>query len=87
MKCRFHDLRHTAVARLLEAGIPYRVVASIMGWSAAKAIRMAKRYGHIEYQALRAAADLLGEVKFPVGPLKKSPKSAEGGKCRGGVTL
>jgi integrase len=77
LKCRFHDLRHTAVTRLLEAGIPYPVVASIMGWSAATAIRMAKRYGHIGNQALRAAADVLGEVKIPVGSLKKSPKPAE----------
>jgi len=60
--CRFHDLRHTAVTRLLEAGIPYPVVASIMGWSAATAIRMAKRYGRIGNQALRAAADVLGET-------------------------
>src|SRR5258705_5675315 len=35
LKCRFHDLRHSAVTRLLEAGIPYPVVASMMGWSAA----------------------------------------------------
>jgi len=80
--CRFHDLRHTAVTRLLEAGIPYPVVASIMGWSAATAIRMAKRYGHIGNQALRAAADVLGETKlgavtFPPPSLKKSPKSEE----------
>ena len=44
LKCRFHDLRHTAITRLLEAGIPYPVVASMMGWSAATAIRMAKRW-------------------------------------------
>ena len=82
LRCRFHDLRHTAVTRLLEAGIPYPVVASIMGWSAATAIRMAKRYGHIGNQALRAAADVLGETKlgavtFPPPSLKKSPKSEE----------
>jgi integrase len=82
LPCRFHDLRHTAVTRLLEAGIPYPVVASIMGWSAATAIRMAKRYGHIGNQALRAAADVLGEtklgaVKFAPPSLKKSPKSGE----------
>jgi integrase len=60
LKCRFHDLRHTAVTRLLEAGVPYPIVASIMGWSAATAIRMAKRYGHIGSRALREAADVLG---------------------------
>jgi integrase len=77
LKCRFHDLRHTAVTRLLEAGIPYPVVASMMGWSAATAIRMAKRYGHIGSTALRAAADVLGGVETSAGSLKKSPKSQE----------
>ncbi len=77
LNCRFHDLRHTAVTRLLEAGIPYPVVASMMGWSAATAIRMAKRYGHIGSQALREAADVLGRFEIPAGSLKKSPKSAE----------
>ena len=55
----------------------YPVVGSIMGWSAATAIRMAKRYGHIGNQALRAAVDVLGDVKAPAGFLKKSPKSPE----------
>ena len=79
LNCRFHDLRHTAVTRLLEAGIPYPVVASMMGWSAATAIRMAKakRYGHIGSQALREAADVLGRFKIPAGSLKRSAKSAE----------
>jgi integrase len=71
LKCRFHDLRHTAVTRLLEAGIPYSVVASMMGWSAATAIRKAKR------QALRDAADVLGRTKILVGSLNKSPTSPE----------
>jgi integrase len=77
LKCRFHDLRHTAVTRLLEAGIPYPVVASMMGWSAATAIRMAKRYGHIGSKALRDAAEVLGAVRIPDESLKKSPKSPE----------
>ena len=77
LKCRFHDLRHSAVTRLLEGGIPYPVVASMMGWSAATAIRMAKRYGHIGSNALRDAADVLGGLGIPAGSLKKSPKSTE----------
>jgi len=77
LKCRFHDLRHSAVTRLLEAGIPYPVVACMMGWSAATAIRMAKRYGHIGNQALREAADVLGGAKISAESLKKSPKSPE----------
>jgi hypothetical protein len=74
-KCRFHDLRHSAVTRLLEAGIPYPVVANIMGWSAATAIRMAKRYGQIGQKALRDAMDVLGRREIEAGSLKKSPKS------------
>jgi hypothetical protein len=62
----------------LEAGIPYPVVASVMGWSAATAIRMAKRY-HIGNQALRDATDVLERLQIPPGSLKKSPKSAEVG--------
>jgi integrase len=77
LKCRFHDLRHSAVTRLLEAGIPYPVVASIMGWSAATAIRMAKRYGHIGQKALRDAMDVLCRGEIDAGSLKKSPKSQE----------
>jgi hypothetical protein len=48
-----------------------------MGWSAATAIRMAKRYGHIGNLALRAAVDVLGAVEIPARPLKKSPKWVE----------
>ena len=29
--CRFHDLRHTTVTRLLERGVAFAVVATIMG--------------------------------------------------------
>jgi integrase len=44
--CRWHDMRHTTVTRFLERGVPFAVVATIMGWSPASAVRMAKRYGH-----------------------------------------
>jgi integrase len=77
LKCRFHDLRHSAVTRLLEAGIPYPVVASVMGWSAATAIRMSKRYGHIGQKALRDAMDVLCSGEIGAGSLKKSPKLQE----------
>jgi integrase len=62
VKCRFHDLRHTGCTRMLEAGIPFSVVASIMGWSASTSVRMAKRYGHIGQTAQRKAVDALCEA-------------------------
>ena len=46
LKCRFHDLRHTGCTRMLEAGVPFSVIATVMGWSAATTVRMSKRYGH-----------------------------------------
>jgi integrase len=55
VQCRFHDLRHTTVTRLLERGVAFAVVASIMGWSPATSVRMAKRYGHIGPSAQREA--------------------------------
>jgi integrase len=51
VSCRFHDLRHTGCTRMLEGGVPFPVVAEVMGWSASTAIRMAERYGHIGQRA------------------------------------
>jgi integrase len=53
--CRFHDLRHTTVTRLLERGVAFAVVATVLGWSPATSVRMAKRYGHIGPSAQREA--------------------------------
>ena len=55
VNCRFHDLRHTACTRMLEAGVPFSVVATIMGWSPSTAVRMSRRYGHIGQAAQREA--------------------------------
>lgn len=66
VQCRFHDLRHTACTRMLEAGIPFPVVASIMGWSASTTVRMAKRYGHIGQEAQKQAVAVLGGAGFTV---------------------
>jgi integrase len=55
VRCRFHDLRHTACTRLLERGAPLPVVAVILGWSAGTTAKMAKRYGHIGTDTQRVA--------------------------------
>jgi integrase len=55
--CRFHDLRHTAVSRMLNAGIPIAKVAKIAGWSPATMVRMAARYGHFSLNDLREAVE------------------------------
>ena len=59
VKARWHDLRHTAVTRLLENGQTLPMVASIMGWSPSTTVRMAQRYGHISTDARRAAMETM----------------------------
>jgi len=76
LQCRFHDLRHTACTRLLEGGVPYPVVASIMGWSASTAIRMTKRYGHIGQRAMCEAMKVLEIPETISGSPKNPPKSS-----------
>ena len=63
---RFHDLRHTVVTRLLEAGEPDHVVESITGHLSR---RMLEHYSHIRLKAKKAAPQssyfaLLSEVPF-----------------------
>lgn len=57
---RFHDLRHTVVTRLLEAGEPDHVVESITGHLSR---RMLEHYSHIRLAAKRAALDRLKRQK------------------------
>jgi integrase len=55
---RFHDLRHTVVTRLLEAGEPDHVVESVTGHLSR---RMLEHYSHIRLHAKKAALDRLHE--------------------------
>ena len=66
VSCRFHDLRHTGCTRMLEAGVPFSVVATIMGWSPSTTVRMARRYGHIGQAAQRQAVNALSEASSRV---------------------
>ena len=55
MDVRFHDLRHTAVSRMIAARIPLPIIAKITGWTHSTIAEMAKRYGHFEMEELRKA--------------------------------
>ena len=57
--CRFHDLRHSAVSRMLNAGVPIAKIAKIVGWSPATMVRMAARYGHFSLDDLRGAVETI----------------------------
>jgi integrase len=52
----FHTLRHTAVSRMVAAGIPDRVIMRIVGHSTAN---MVARYAHLAPQDLKGATDSL----------------------------
>ena len=49
---RFHDLRHTAATRLVEANIPLHAVAELLGHSS---IRMTERYSHPQESVIRGS--------------------------------
>jgi len=52
---RFHDFRHTAATRLVEAGIPLHVVAKLLGHST---VKITERYSHPE-ESVRRGTDIL----------------------------
>jgi integrase len=54
---RFHDLRHTAVSRMVAARVPLPIIAKIVGWSAGTMAKMAERYGHFGVEDLRSAVE------------------------------
>lgn len=51
---RFHDLRHTAVSNMLNAGVTAEIVANLVGHSSSKITE--EVYGHLWSEAGRAAA-------------------------------
>jgi integrase len=54
--CRLHDLRHTFISALGEAGVPESTIKAIAGWMSAK---MLERYSHTRNQAKRDAVNKL----------------------------
>ena len=67
LKLRLHDLRHTAVSRMVSAGIPLTVIARIVGWSASTTAAMAVRYAHANEEELRSAVETIsaGSPRIP----------------------
>jgi len=53
---RFHDLRHTAATRLVDAGIPLHAIAKLLGHST---VRVTERYSHPE-ESVKEAVEILG---------------------------
>jgi integrase len=79
VRCRLHDLRHTACTRMLEAGVPLTVVGAILGWSGSTMVLMAKRYGHIGPQAKHDAVAVLDR---PQAEQPREPAATESPRQR-----
>jgi integrase len=82
---RFHDLRHSAVSRMIAAGVPLPIVAKIVGWSAGTMAKMAARYGHFGMDELRSAVEAisLAPPEIGTGSPQFSPQSdADSGSGR-----
>jgi len=57
LRVRTHDLRHTAISRMIDAGVPLPKVAKIVGWAPSTMVKMAARYGHFTTDDLRDAME------------------------------
>lgn len=57
LPCRFHDLRHTAIPRWRNRGVPLEKIAKIVGWSTSQMVRVAAIYGHYTLDDLREAVE------------------------------
>lgn len=56
----FHALRHTGATRMVEAGVPLRIVQAIGGW---KSMRQLERYAHPSDEAIRTAVETVGRKR------------------------
>ena len=77
-RLRFHDLRHSAVSRMIAARIPIPIIAKVVGWSPSTMAKMASRYGHFGIEELRSAVDsisLPAKIETPAGYPQNPPQS------------
>jgi site-specific recombinase XerD len=77
IKCRLHDLRHTALTNLAEAGTPEGTMLALAGHMSRA---MIERYSHIRMGAKREAMEALSSTKYSGAVPVKSPVMAESTK-------
>jgi integrase len=69
IKIRIYDFRHTAITRMLEAGIPEETIRAVCGHVSEQMIR---RYSHIRMKSkLTAVQAILGKAQGTAGKLEK----------------
>lgn len=72
VRCRFHDLRHTAVSMMLDAGAPEHAVRAIVGHVSP---RMLERYAHARVDVKRRAVEAIDFALHVKESPKVSPKT------------
>jgi len=65
---RFHDLRHSAVSRMIAARIPLPIIAKVVGWTAGTTAKMAARCEHFGIEELRGAVEAVSRVGVEIDP-------------------
>jgi Glycosyl hydrolase family 92 N-terminal domain/Phage integrase family len=78
-RLRFHDLRHSAVSRMIAARIPLPIIAKIVGWSSSTMAKMASRYGHFGVEEMRSAVESISSPTIVTEYPQNSPQSASKG--------
>jgi integrase len=74
---RFHDLRHVAVTRLLNAGTPAQVVAQVAGWTSTAMIRQYyKLEGQSALKLVRFTPPEMPKTGHLTGHLAETPEIA-----------
>lgn len=76
VKCRLHDLRHTAITKLAESQASDSTIMAIAGHLSRA---MLERYSHIRMEAKREAMNALTTRRTPVvnGVPRESPRGGE----------
>jgi integrase len=76
LQCRMHDLRHTAVTRMIKAGIPIPIIAQLVGWSTSTMVAMTARYGHYSMDTLRMAVEAISSGSLVISPVSGDPEQS-----------
>jgi integrase len=77
VKCRFHDLRHTTLTKMAEAGVPESTMLALAGHMSRA---MLERYSHIRMKAKREAVETISlhvPTSASVGVPTISPTTAD----------
>jgi len=86
LRCRFHDLRRTAVSRMVMRGVDPVTIGRLAGWTDSSAPVMLRRYAHLTGDHLHQAAKALerGNRSHYIGT--NSETSARGKGMKSSIT-